>query len=81
MNRALKEAIDAEIERSHHSGMALVLGDSAKRVVSSIGGSGEVMYALVERGLLSEASRRCMPVMLGHPIQETVKEKQEIHSG
>lgn len=70
MNDDLKAAIDHEIERSHQSGMALALANATKRVLSHVGGSGEAMTAMVERQLVREASRRCIPVMLGHSVTQ-----------
>lgn len=65
MHDTLQEAVLTEVERSYRSGMTLVLGDAARRVMSRTGGSGPAMRNLVERHLVREASQRCMPVMLG----------------
>ena len=65
MHDELKEAVLKEIERSYRSGMTLILGDAARRVMIRTGGSGPAMTSLIERHLVREASRKCIPVMLG----------------
>lgn len=66
MHDKLKEAVQIEIERSYRSGMSLCLGDAARRIMTRMGGAGQAMTTRVERHLVQEASRRGIPVMLGH---------------